>query len=140
MKFLITILLLICPTLVFAQNCNNVKVVTGFGYITDSNGHIILQPQYNPGSTVCIPAGETYTEVANFAALSAYPLWVDPNVIAQQQQETLIQQDIRALAIADLQQQGILNNEEVTSENSNLTTLNTAKSSIKNQTVNATLP
>jgi hypothetical protein len=73
LKFLILFLFL--TTVSYATN-----VVTGFGYITDSNGHIIAKAEY-PKGNVSIASGLMYTEVANQSALDAVTLYQSPVVI-----------------------------------------------------------
>lgn len=55
-----------------------VTVTTGFGYVTDNNGHIIGKySQQNLGSLV-IPDGFTYTEVADQTALNLIQIYIVP--------------------------------------------------------------
>lgn len=60
-----------------------ITVVTGYGYITDTNGHVISYAQFTPGSNPILPSGQNYTEVANQADMYAVPLYVAPISPAQ---------------------------------------------------------
>jgi len=62
----ILILLLVIQTSVFATQYN---VNTGYGYLTDSNGHIVAKAEYPVGKPVNITNGDTYTEVPDQASL-----------------------------------------------------------------------
>ena len=123
MKSLLFAFLLLFTPLAFGQSCTQVPVVTGFGYLTNSQGQIFAYAQYPEGS-ICIPTGQTYTEVANQSALP--PLYVAPPT-ADQQQEELIREDSRALAIQDLQNQGILTSGQASTALSTLTNLQTVQ-------------
>ncbi len=66
-------LFLLCNTAFAGQ----VNVVTGFGYITDSNSHIIAKARYPLGS-INISNGLTYTEVANHQELDNITIYTPP--------------------------------------------------------------
>ena len=74
MRIFITIFLLTFGVNAFAGQIN---VVTGFGYLTDSNQHIIAKAQY-PQGVINIPDGITYTEVANQSSLDAVQVYEPP--------------------------------------------------------------
>jgi hypothetical protein len=55
----------------------NITVVTGYGYLTDSSGHIVAKSQLSPGVHP-LSNGYAYHEVANQAALDAVQVYVAP--------------------------------------------------------------
>src|ERR1039458_2334401 len=63
----------------------------------------------------------------------------DAQVQADQQTEALIQQDMRALAIADLQSTGLITDQQATTETGRLTTLNSTKITVAGQLSNETV-
>ena len=75
-KLIILAIFLLGSSVAFADTAYN--VVTGYGYLTDSNGHIISKAEYNVGATVTIPSGITYTEVANQSAFDAIAVYQAP--------------------------------------------------------------
>jgi hypothetical protein len=79
MKLLSLLFLLLLSIPCYADTTYN--VVTGFGYLTDSNGHITSKAEYPIGHVV-INTGYSYTEVANQAALDAITVYVPPVVIS----------------------------------------------------------
>ena len=125
MKTLFLVLSLIFCPLAFGQSCNGTvyNVVTGYGYLTNSQGQIFTKAQY-PLGTVCIETGITYTEVANQTTLNAIQVYQPPP--PPPTTADLIAQDEQALAIADLQSKGVLTDDQATAQTANLTALNTA--------------
>ncbi|HUW19368.1 MAG TPA: hypothetical protein VMW16_08705 [Sedimentisphaerales bacterium] len=86
---------------------NNLEVTTGFGFFTDSQGHIIAKAEL-PKGTHALRDGYTYSEVADKAALDQVQVWIDPEQIKTAQDETLIQNEIRRAAIQALKSAGKL--------------------------------
>ena len=67
MKYFFIIFLFLCGN-VLAQSTATVN--TGFGYVTDSNGHVLATYDNDPkGQTIPLLAGQTYTEVASASLL-----------------------------------------------------------------------
>lgn len=83
------------------------RVITGFGYIKDNKGNIIAKAQL-PAGEHPLEVGYEYVEVADFAALTAVSLYRDPNEVKAKNDEKLIQQKIRQLAIDALRAEGKL--------------------------------
>jgi len=79
----------------------NITVNTGFGYYTDSQGHVTGKAELPPGVHP-MKDGFSYTEVADAAALELINIYVDPAEIEQRQNEQKIQARIRTTAIESL--------------------------------------
>jgi len=84
-----------------------ITVITGFGYLMDSQGHIHSKAELPPGSHP-MKDGFSYTEVADSAALELISIYQDPADIAQAQNEKKIQTEIRRQAIESLKTTGDL--------------------------------
>lgn len=70
--WILLFLLLICSN-VFASQV--VNVTTGYGYITDNNGHIIGKYSQQNLGPLTISDGYSYTEVRNQADLNTIQLY-----------------------------------------------------------------
>lgn len=95
MRILLLILFIFCSPSVFAANCVVNNVNTGYGYITNSQSQIVAYADY-PLGTVCIPVGNTYTEVPDQATLNSIPLY-QPPVSSSQLQANLNAQALNTL-------------------------------------------
>ena len=86
MKTIILILSLIFTPLAFGQSCNDVQVITGYGYLTNAQSQITAYTSYPLGS-VCIPLGFTYTEVPDQTTLNKTTLYIPPPPAPTPQQQ-----------------------------------------------------
>ncbi len=84
-----------------------IQVTTGFGYFVDQAGHKIAKAELPPGEHP-LQDGFTYVEVADKQALELIELWIDPKMLQQQQDEKLIMQKTREIAIETLKSEGKL--------------------------------
>jgi len=101
-----------------------VAVKTGYGYITDGNGHILAKAKY-PLGTVQIPVGDTYTEVADEASLEA----IQVNVPLKTPQEQ--QNDLNTLALQELIKNQIASNPKLAAQQAAITeSLNSSSKTI----------
>lgn len=96
--------------LIFLLLCSNayagqVQINTGFGYVTDNNGHIVQKIEHVPG-TITIPDTSIYTEVASDADLYAITVYITPvsatdafnlNIFLRQLASTSLITDINVL-------------------------------------------
>ena len=113
-------LFLIFPTLSFSQT---IQDQTGYGYYSDSDGNVVAKFVRTPGNYPMYLGATTFTNVSNQTSLDSIILSETP----EQKTQTLIQQDIQALAIADLQNQGILSSGDASTAMSKLSNLQTAQ-------------
>ena len=74
------------------------KIITGFGYIKDSEDHIVSKYELSKGDHP-LTLGYSYVEVANKAALNAIQIYVKPKT-ADEIREGKIAVEIYALARA----------------------------------------
>jgi len=123
---IIFIFFLLFSTTVWGQVCNPGDK----GTVLNANGDLNCVSASNPNVSY---------EVDSQATLDARDAAQAP-IIAQQQadkqQEQLIQDDIRSLAIQDLQNQGLIDSTTATVQESKLTTLQTAQATaVSTQTV-----
>lgn len=84
-----------------------IEVKTGFGYIRDSQGHIISKAEL-PEGTHPLKNGFTYVEVVDKAALDAIEVWIDPAITLKAENERKITAKARAIAIAECIKDGDL--------------------------------
>lgn len=96
---------------------------TGYGYITNRNGHIVGKYSDSKDQMINLSEGFTYTDVADQKALDGIALYVSP----EEKQKNLIIQNAKALSIADLQKQGIFDSTQATLLSVDLTDLAQAK-------------
>lgn len=94
MRILILILFLFCGN-AFAQSIFQIN--TGYGYVTDNNGHIIGKYSQANKGPLTLPSGYIYTEVADQSTLNSINLYAPPPT-PQQQQWALNQQALQAIA------------------------------------------
>jgi len=83
------------------------RVVTGFGYIKDDKGNIVTKAQL-PAGEHPLKVGFEYVEVADLAALAAVVLYRDSAEAKTKNDEKLIQQKMRQLAVDALKAEGKL--------------------------------
>lgn len=86
---------------------SKINITTGFGYIKDSEGHIVCKAQL-PAGEHPIRDGFEYVEVQDKTFLDVIEIYRDPAKTEAAQAEAKIQAKTRELAIASLKAAGEL--------------------------------
>jgi len=86
---------------------SKILVETGFGFYRDGKGNVIAKAQLPPGQHE-LKDDLIYVEVNSQADLDAIEIYTDPAVIEKRENETKIQNEIRAAAIQRLKDKGEL--------------------------------
>lgn len=89
-----------------------VIVKTQFGYLTDSDGHIVGKCNYNVGEAQ-IRDDYTYTEVANQNALDAISIF-QPPLTPDEKQKALNDQALQALIVQKIIDTPALSTQQLT--------------------------
>jgi len=115
--FLIIILMIISSSAL----AGTMTAKTGYGYITDSNGHIIAKEELYPG-TYPLTDGYKYTEVADKSSLMATTVYTPPETPQQQQV------DLNAKALQEVIANQIANDPQLATQQAAITkSLNTSQ-------------
>jgi len=83
------------------------SVITGFGYIKDINGHIVCKYVLPKGDHP-LKDGYTFVEVEKEADLEAVEIYESPEDKQKREEEALIGERIRKLAVDSLKADGLL--------------------------------
>lgn len=89
-----------------------ILVTTGFGYYVDKNGKVVAKARLPKGAHP-LANDYDYIEVADEAALAIIQFYVNPAEEQKRQEEILIKQKTRELAVMALKAEGKLGSDYV---------------------------